>query len=221
VLAAVRNDDSGEALNRLCRRYWKPIYIYSRRDGLAPADAEDATQDFFSYLLERSWLKESGEERGSFRGFLLALLRHFLANRRRQASAQKRGGNLFPNRADLSELETLATDEADPALAYERAWAGCVTQAALEALSREQTQAGNAARFAALQPFLARAPSSADYERITVELGVPSNRVAVYLHRLTRRYGELIRAEVADTVADPLEVGPELRRLVAVLSHAG
>ena len=87
VLAARKNEDQGAALNKLCRAYWRPVYVFIRRQGLPEHDAEDATQEFFAHILERSWLDHVGEERGSFRGFLYALLRNFLANRRRHAHA--------------------------------------------------------------------------------------------------------------------------------------
>src|SRR4051812_12911692 len=92
VLSAQRNEDQGASLNQLCTAYWRPVYVFVRRQGLAEHEAEDATQEFFAHILERAWLDRVGEERGSFRGFLYALLRNFLANRRRQAHAQKRGG---------------------------------------------------------------------------------------------------------------------------------
>lgn len=221
VLSAARNEDGGEALDRLCRRYWKAIYIYARRGGLSPADAEDATQDFFVYILERSWLKQADEKRGSFRGFLFALLRNFLGNRRRHETAQKRGGWLKFEPADLAELEQVAAADTDPSMAYERTWAACVARVALERLGREQENAGNTARFKELGKYLTHPPEAADYERVARSLVEPRHRLEVYLHRLTRRYGELVRAEVLDTVADPSDVEPELRRLVEVLSCPG
>jgi len=222
VLSAHHNQDGGVALDRLCRRYWTPTYVYVRRTGLTAEDAEDATQDFFAYILERSWLKQTGESRGSFRGYLLALLRHFLANRRRVGAAQKRGGGLPaahpPTANERVEIEQIPSPAADPSVAYEQAWARCVIQAAVERLEREQAQAGHAKRYRALRGYLTLPLIPADSDRIAEELGEPRNRLSVYLHRLKRRYGELIRAEVLDTVSDPREVDAELRRLVAVLA---
>jgi len=218
VLSATRDEDSGAALDRLCRRYWKPIYVFLRRSGLAAADAEDATQDFFAYLLDRSWLKEAGPERGRFRGFLLALLRNFMANRRRVETAQKRGGPAI-RLGDISQIENLASAASDPSQAYERAWATSVTQSALDQLSEEQERAGNRARYDALRPYLTHAPNSADYDRLVERLEQPRNRIAVFLHRLSRRYGELIRAEVADTVSALDDIDAELRRLIEVLAR--
>jgi RNA polymerase sigma factor (sigma-70 family) len=222
ILSAQRNDDDGSALNQLCSRYWKPVYVFARRDGLAPQDAEDATQEFFAYLLERSWLQQADPARGSFRGFVQALLRNFLSNRRRHASAQKRGGAkpglLPPTAAEKHELEQLAASDLDPAAAYERVWALAVLQAALTRLAVEQERLGQAARFTALRPFLTHAPTPADYDRLARELGQPRNNLAVSLHRLSRRYSELIRAEVIDTLAEGANVETELRSLIDVLS---
>jgi DNA-directed RNA polymerase specialized sigma24 family protein len=218
VMSATRNDDGGAALDRLCRRYWKPIYVFARRDGLRPTDAEDATQEFFAHLLDRSLLKQAGEDRGSFRGFLFATFRNFLANRRRHASAQKRGGPPALNRVEIDELENIATTEMDPAAAYERVWAMCVTEAALKRLADEQAGTENLARFKGLRAFLTRPPGTEDYDRLVQQLGQPRNRIAVHLHRLTRRYAELIRSEVVDTLADPTTADTELRRLIEVLA---
>ena len=222
VLSAQKNVDQGGALNKLCHAYWRPVYVFIRRQGLAEHDAEDATQEFFSYILERDWLDRVGEERGSFRGFLYALLRNFLSNRRRQAHAQKRGGpRLIPSSFadDKAELENLVAAELDPATAYDQVWAISVRRRALDRLAREQAGSPQAARFDALRPFLVSPPSSADYTRLATELGQTRNQIAVALHRLSRRYGELIRTEVSSTLADPTRVETELRRLIDVLSH--
>jgi RNA polymerase sigma-70 factor (ECF subfamily) len=218
VVSAARNDDGGVALDRLCARYRKAIVVYCRRLGLSPHEAEDATQDFFAYLLDRSWLAEAGPERGSFRGFLFSLLKNFLANRRRTARALKRGGGAALSLAEEAAIESMAGLELDPAAAYDRMWAICLTESAAARLAEEQQRAGHADRFGRLRGFLTRSPSTADYDRLVEELAEPRNRIAVYLHRLIRRYGELIRAEVVDTLADRGDVEIELRRLMEILS---
>lgn len=222
VLQAQRNEDQGAALNKLCRTYWRPVYVFSRRQGLGEHDAEDATQEFFAHILERAWLDRVGEERGSFRGFLYALLRNFLANRRRHAQAQKRGGDVVlaaSFSADRPELENIVARELDPAAAFDQVWAMSVRRVALERLAREQEGAAQSARFAALRPFLVHPPSSGDYDRLAHELGQTRNQLAVALHRLSRRYSELIRTEVSATLEDPANVEIELRGLIAALSH--
>jgi RNA polymerase sigma-70 factor (ECF subfamily) len=218
VVSAAQNEDGGAALDRLCHRYRKAIVVYSRRQGLSPHEAEDATQDFFAYLLAREWLGEAAPDRGSFRGFLFSLLRNFLANRRRVASAQKRGGRPAATPAETATIEALASGELDPAAAYDRAWALCLTEVAAARLADEQQRAGHALRFGCLRGFLTQSPTTADYDRLVRELAEPRNRIAVYLHRLTRRYGELIRAEVADTLTSGGDVDLELRRLMEVLA---
>ncbi len=223
VLAAARDDQAGPALDGLCRSYWRPMYAYARRSGLSPTDAEDATQDFFVYLLERSWLKQADPDRGSFRAFLLTLLRNFLSNQRRHEQAAKRGGQnplLSLDTADCEqELAALASTEADPAAVYERTWANCVLQAALGRLAEEQLRGSDAARFEILRPFVTHAPTAGDYERLGTQLGLARSRLAVIVHRLSRRYAELIRAEVAETLTDRADLEPELRRLLGAVSH--
>ncbi len=223
VLAAAQDSDGGAALDRLCRRYWKPVYTFARSSGLARADAEDATQDFFSYLLAREWLKEADPHRGSFRAFLLTLMRNFLSNRRRHDHAQKRGGTAPALSFDADgcerELAALPTLEADPASAYEKAWAACVLQSALDRLTVEQAQTGEPARFELLRPYLTQPPAPGDYERLGATLGLARNRIAVLIHRHSRRFAELIRSEVAETLSDRTNLDAELRQLLDVMSR--
>lgn len=222
VLAAAQDTEGGAALDRLCRRYWRPAYAFARHSGLPRHDAEDATQDFFRHLLAADWLKEADPQRGSFRAFLLTRLRNFLSNRRRHEHAQKRGGcaAAIPIDADACERELAALPavEADPARAYDRAWAGCVLAGALERLAAEQAGPEAAARFAALRPYLTQPPAPGDYERLGAELGLTRNQLAVIIHRQSRRYAELIRREVAETLADRAALDAELRRLLEVLA---
>ncbi|MEO6244425.1 MAG: sigma factor [Opitutaceae bacterium] len=223
VLAAAQDSGGGAALDRLCRRYWKPVYTFARGSGLPRWDAEDATQDFFRHLLTGNWLKEADPERGSFRAFLLTRLRNFLSNRHRHDHAQKRGGSAPVLSLDAEdcegELAALPALEADPAGAYEKAWASCVLQGALDRLATEQAQTGGQARFELLRPYLTQPPAPGDYDRLGAALGLARNRIAVLIHRLSRRFAELIRSEVADTLADRANLDAELRQLLAVLAH--
>lgn len=222
VLAAANDSRGGAALDRLCRRYWRPAYTFARRSGLPRWDAEDATQDFFSHLLAGEWLKQADPDRGSFRAFLLTLMRNFLSNRRRHDHAQKRGGTVPSLSLDTDDCErdlaSLATADADPARAYERAWAGCVLQAALDQLAGEQTAPTGDARFEALRPYLTQSPEAGDYERLSRTLGLSRNQIAVIIHRHSRRFAELIRREVAETLVDRADLDLELRRLLEVMS---
>ncbi|HET7538140.1 MAG TPA: sigma-70 family RNA polymerase sigma factor [Candidatus Didemnitutus sp.] len=224
VLAAAQDVDDGAVVNRLCRKYWRPIYVFARRSGLAPADAEDVTQEFFAYFLAREWLKQADPARGSFRAFLLTLFRNFHANYRRRQAAEKRGGGvvaepLFDATAAEQGFSAMASLEADPAQAYERTWASCLLDTALERLALEQQQVGHAARFEVLRPFVAQPPQPGDYERLSEALGLPRGRIAVLVHRHSRRFAELIRIEIADTLADRQGVEEELRVLLAAISR--
>lgn len=223
VLAASRDDRTGPALDRLCRRYWKPIYTFARRSGQTPADAEDVTQEFFAYLLDREWLQQADPQRGSFRAFLLTLFQNFLANYRRRQRAQKRGGGAVnisfqteEGETTLGELEAL---HLDPAAAYDHVWASCVLQTTLQRLEEEQNSGGKSGVFRKLRPFLTQRPESGDYEKIGRDLGLPRNQVALQIHRLSRRFAELVRQEVAETLAQRAEVEQELRYLLKALEH--
>jgi RNA polymerase sigma factor (sigma-70 family) len=223
VLAAGAAEGQHEALERLCRKYWRPAFVFARRSGLSPADAEDVTQEFFAYLLERDWIKQADPIRGSFRAFLLALLRNFLANHRRRQQAEKRRppAIALPPGAldDGADWATLVAQEVDPAVAYDAAWARGVLQTAWSRLREEQAAAGRGETFEALRPFVTQTPGRGDYDRLAEVLGLNRNRIAVLVHRLSNRFAELIRAEVADTVSDRGEIDSELRYLLEVSVH--
>ncbi len=223
VLAASRDDRTGPALDRLCRLYWKPIYTFARRTGQSPADAEDVTQEFFAYLLDREWLQQADPGRGSFRAFLLTLFQNFLANYRRRQRAQKRGGGAigisFQTEEGESELGVLAALNLDPAATFDHVWANCVLQTTLQRLESEQNSSGKDGVFKKLRPFLTQRPAAGDYEKIGRELGLPRNQVALQIHRLSRRFAELVRQEVAETLAQRGDVEQELRYLLKSLDH--
>jgi RNA polymerase sigma factor (sigma-70 family) len=220
VLAA--SSEGGLALDRLCRVYWRPIYIYIRATGLPRAEAEDATQEFFADMLRRDWLKRADRERGSFRAFLRSSVRLFLNNRRRLAQAQKRGGGEMLLSLDVDacerDLAAAASIETDPAMLYERTWADCVLQAALARLATEHENAGQQAKFERLRPYLTATPAAGDYDRIARDLGVSTGQVAVSVHRLSRRFAEMVRAEIAATLSDRSQIEPELRYLLRLVS---
>jgi RNA polymerase sigma-70 factor (ECF subfamily) len=217
VLAAGKGEDGGKAIERLCRKHWRPIYVYARRSGLSPSDAEDATQEFFMEFLEREWLKQADPSRGRFRTFLFTLLKNFLSNRRRIASAAKRGGAAIFLSLDESEgekeLTSLSGRFADPAAAFEASWWNSLLEAAWGRLSQEQNESGKSATFEALRPFVTQSPEQGDYQRLSEELGMRKGQVAVIVHRLNRRFAELIRAEVAETLVDRADLDVELRVL--------
>lgn len=217
------SSDGGRALDRLCRAYWRPVYVFIRASGVPRDEAEDATQDFFTDMLEREWLKLADRERGSFRAFLRGSVNFFVCNRRRRASALKRGGGGIVLSLDTEECEReLAShpaDSVDPALLYEQSWADCVIEAAVARLASEQAHAGKARVFERLRGFLTDAPTAGDYEKIASEFTVTTGQVAVWVHRLTRRFAEIIRAEITQTVADRREVEAELRHLLHLVAR--
>lgn len=212
------------ALEDLCAAYWAPLYAYLRRRGHAPAEAEDLVQGLFALLLDRRDLALADRSRGRFRSFLLTALEHHLANERERKLARKRGGGAKSIPIDASTEEgRLALEVADasdtPERAYERAWARAVLDRALARLTAEQEHAKKGALFAALRPQLAaREEGGAAYARIAADLGLTENAVKVAAHRLRRRYGELLREEVARTVEDDADVEAEIRELFRVLS---
>lgn len=211
------------ALDQLCRTYWPPVYSYLRRRGHVPADAEDTTQAFFAHLLAGDFFSRPDPARGRFRGYLVGALKQFVGHERAHAAAEKRGGRVtFVELGELEmEREFSAVDQAelDPSEAYELSWAITVLGQAMRRLETEQRAAGRAAVFATLQPLLHTPPKPGDYERVSAALGTSRATVAVWLHRLTRRLGELVKLEVAATLEDPADADEELRHLLAVFRN--
>jgi RNA polymerase sigma factor (sigma-70 family) len=210
------------ALDQLCHTYWRPVYVFVRANGVNRNEAEDVTQDFFADMLRRDWLTRVAPEHGSFRAFLRVSVRNFLSNRWRHAEAKKRGGGEPAISFDSEEVEQqLAGIESraiDPALAYEHRWAQSVLQAALDRLAAEQNKLGQQTRFEKLRGFLTRMPSAGEYAQISDELQLSQTQIAMAVHRLSRRFGDLIRAEVAATVANREDIEAELRYLMQLMS---
>ena len=224
VLAAGQPDTTKayDALTRLCQTYWHPLYAYVRRLGYSPHDAQDLTQEFFARLLARNSLAGADESRGRFRSYLLAALKHFLANEWDKARAQKRGGGQIPIPIDPAAAETGCVFEpADPVTAekiYERRWALTLLDLVLRRLRQEYAVTGREKVFEELKPTLTEARRSVRYAEIAIRLGSSEGAVKVAVHRLRQRYREVLRAEIADTVAGPGEVEDELRNLFAALA---
>jgi RNA polymerase sigma factor (sigma-70 family) len=225
VLAAAGRADSTharDALEKLCRNYWLPIYVFVRRQGRSLHDAQDLTQEFFARLLEKNYLAGAQREKGRFRSFLLASVKHFLANEWDKATAQKRGGGKIPIPIDTALGESsFGLEPADAVTAdkiYERRWALALLEQVLRRLREEYTHDGKEKQFEQLKPTLTEASCSVPYAEIALRLGTSEGAVKVAVHRLRQRYRELLRAEIADTVASPGEVDDEIRNLFAALA---
>jgi RNA polymerase sigma factor (sigma-70 family) len=222
VLEAGRgsNPASREALADLCELYWFPLYCYVRRWGHNADDAQDLTQEFFARLLEKDGLRGVTPARGRFRSFLLAALKHFLSNQRDRANALKRGGGHQPIPLEFETAEGRCrlepADASDPEKVFERQWALTVLARTLDRLSAEQASAGKARPFERLKGVLT-GEGDTSYAAIGDELGMSEGAVKVAVHRLRRRFGDLLRDEISQTVAEAGEIDDEIRHLFAAL----
>jgi RNA polymerase sigma-70 factor (ECF subfamily) len=225
VLAAGQTSSlqAGAALEKLCRTYWYPLYAYVRRQGQSPHDAQDLTQEFFARLLAGNYLQRVEREKGKLRSFLLAAMNHFLSDQRDRAHAAKRGGGKVLISLDEQEAEDrYQADRSTPLtpdMIFEKRWATTLLEQAFEKLRQESTASGRAERFERLKIFLEDGTDPGDYATVANELGLAANTVAAAVHRLRQRYKELVRSEVAHTVATPADVNDEMRHLLAVLAQ--
>lgn len=226
VLAAAGHTDSAgarDALEKLCRNYWVPIYAFVRRQGHSPHDAQDLTQEFFARLLEKNYLADADRAKGRFRSFLLASLKHFLANEWDKANAQKRGGGRVLISIDANAVETAFGAELAHELTadkiFERRWALALLDQVLRRLREEYARDGKQNQFEQLKQTLTEASRSVPYAEIAARLGTSEGAVKVAVHRLRQRYRELLRSEIADTVASPAEIDDEIRNLFAALAN--
>jgi RNA polymerase sigma factor (sigma-70 family) len=201
LTAQGRSPAAQEALEKLCRSYWLPLYAFVRREGHPPEEAKDLTQEFFALLLERRDFDAVRREKGRLRSYLLVALKHFLANERHYESALKRGHGQQPisldeilahQRSELEPAETLTAEQI-----YERRWALTLLEQVLARLGDE--------------------PNRTSQAEIARELGMSENAVKQAFHRMRERYRQILREEIAHTVATPAEIEDELRHLIAVL----
>jgi RNA polymerase sigma factor (sigma-70 family) len=219
VLAAGRRSspDGRAALATLCQVYWYPLYAFIRRQGHSPSDAQDLTQEFFAHLLEKNVADKADATRGKFRSFLLASLKHFLANEWRRDRAQKRGGGRVALAIDLAAGEERYTLEPAHELTaeriYERRWALTLIELALTKVRDEFAARGKLAVFEHLKPYLGGDEGAVPYAEIAAGLDMTEGAVKTAVHRLRHRCRELLRAEIAQTVNSPQDVDDELRDL--------
>ncbi|HEU0273037.1 MAG TPA: sigma-70 family RNA polymerase sigma factor [Candidatus Udaeobacter sp.] len=210
-----------EALEKLCRIYWRPIFAFLRRQGIPSGEAEDITQGFFAELLERRSLSAVRKEKGRLRSFFLGGLKYFIGNEERRAKALKRGkGQHLISLDELRTGEGMDMQPADPMTAemvYERRWALTVLESVLSRLKDEYRAGGNIALFDCLKELLSDEPGSPPQSAIAVRLGMTENAVRQAFYRFRQRYQSLLREEIAHTVATPGDIEDELRYLISVL----
>jgi RNA polymerase sigma-70 factor (ECF subfamily) len=204
----------------LCENYWYPLYAYLRRRGYSSDEAQDLTQEFFMRVLEGRYLDRAAPEKGRFRSFILTSLKYFVADEGDRSRAQKRGGGTiesFEFSSGEKRYEREPAHDETPERIFERRWALSVIDRVVEKLREEFVRHGRPEHFERLKMFLL-GRSDAPYAALAREMNTSEGALKVAIHRLRKRYRELFRQEIADTVADPAEVESELRFLAAVLS---
>lgn len=215
--------DASEALEKLCRTYWYPLYAYVRRRGYAPEDAQDLTQGFFASFLEKNSIARADRGRGRFRTFLLAALENFLRGEWDRARAQKRGGGRQLISWDGAEAEGRYLQESAASLSpdkvFEKRWAATLLEQVLHQLRRDFARGGKVEFFEQLKPHLWGEDDAVPYARLAQTLNMSANALKVAVHRLRHRYRELLRQEIAHTVAEASEIDDEIRHLMAALSQ--
>lgn len=214
--------EAAQALAALCETYWYPLYAYVRRRGYRIEEAQDLTQEFFAQLLEKDRFEQADRERGKFRTFLLSSLNHFLQNEWRKAGRLKRGGGQqllsldFERGEDRYRLEP--ADVQTPERIFERRWAMTLLERALDRLRSEYEAQGKGELYEALKLQLGGEAAPATYQEIAARLHMSEGAVKTAAHRLRRRCRDLLQAEAAQTVANPVDAEAELRELFLVLS---
>ena len=223
VATAAKRDDGGarEALSMLCQAYWYPIYAFVRHRGFSPEQARDRTQDFFAYVLERDLIARADPARGRFRAFLRTVCSRHLAGDRDRENAAKRGGGrprLAIDPLDAERRYALEpTHEMTAERIFDRTWGLTLLSRVVDRLRREYDDSGRSDRFEELIAVLTRNPESAPYVEIARRLGTTEGNIRVAVHRLRRRYGLLLREEIAATVGDAAQVDDEIQALFVAL----
>ncbi len=225
VLAARQPDTPGaqQALERLCQTYWYPLYVFIRHQGYSPDDAQDLTQAYFERVLARNYFDQADPDKGRFRAFLLARLKHFLSDQRDRDRAAKRGGGATVLSLDAQAAEQRYRLEPVDAMApdrlYERRWAFTVLAQARERLKQEFVAAGKSELYEQLNALEMGEETGHTYAEVGQRLGMSVDAIKSAVVRLRRRYGELLRQEIAQTVATASEIDQEIRHLMAAIAE--
>ncbi len=223
VLAATNPaaPDRRGAMAHLCETYWYPLYAYVRRRGNSAHEAEELTQEFFVRLIEKEFIRNTAPQKGRFRAFLLVCMKHFLANEWDRVRAEKRGGRKLTHSIDFQDAdERYGREPAHELTAeriFERRWALLLLEQALAQLASEMTASGKGDVFENLKGYLLAEADTPPHERTAREAGLSPGAVKVRVHRLRRRYRQILRERVAMTLSDPDEVDDEIRRLFSAL----
>jgi RNA polymerase sigma factor (sigma-70 family) len=224
ILASRGNTpEARQALSDLCAAYYEPVLTFLRQSGQHEDAARDLAHEFFAGLLERHGLDGVDPVRGRFRTYLLGAVKHFLANRHASALRQKRGAGAPHEPLHVPSDTSPGLEIADPAAlppdaSFDREWAVHVLDRALQLLRDDSEQQGNSAQFESLKPWLTGTRPDLSQAQIARQLGLSDGTLRVAIHRLRRRFRELVKAEIAQTVNDPADVDQELQHLIAVLS---
>lgn len=220
-----REPQAQTALSDLCGDYYEPVFVFLRSEGRSEDDARELAQEFFARVLSGNGVDGAEPERGRFRTFLLGAVKHFLASRREHEMRQKRGGGVMPEPLDPGTASAPGLDPADanalpPDVAFDRQWALTILDRTLAALAQEFEAGGKEAQFAALTPFLTGSAEYGSIESAAPGLAMSPAALRVAIHRLRHRYRELLRAELAQTLAPDGSVDDELAALKAALRAA-
>ncbi len=212
-----------QALEALCQSYWFPLYAYLRQRGCDRHQAEDITQAFFAYLLEKEDLQKAAPQTGKFRSFLLVRLKGFLSDERKRARAKKRGGGRRIVSLAIQDAEGQYTlepaSQLSPERLFEKSWALKVLERTMDRLEGEMAKKNRQALFDHLKVYLTTDKDSIPYQGMAAELNMTEGSVRVAVHRLRRQYSRLLRDEIAQTVADEEQIDEELESLFAALAY--
>lgn len=215
--------EAERAMEEICQIYWFPLYAYIRRRGHSPEDAEDLTQEFFRQLLEHRWIENADREKGKLRAFLITALKRFISNEWRKACAQKRGGGQRVLSLDSSIAEgrysSTTTPGMDAERLYDREWALTLLDLTIKQLGNEYADAGKTNLFARLKDGLVMSHEALDYPSLSTDLDMTEGAIRVAVHRMRKRFREIYRNEVSQTLPPGADLDEELHHLSSCLTH--